>query len=193
MRVKSISLTAAALAACFLTAVAEAAPTPQDKALMLDVAGKPVAAEDFQAKTVDGRTYRLEELRGKVVFMNFWATWCVPCLLEMPAMERLNRKMAGRPFKMIAVNQGDELQQIKKFLADKDFTYDLLLDVDGEIGANYGVNRLPLTYILDPDGNIIRRAIGAREWDQDVVVELLNHLIQESQAGRAAPVKSATR
>ena len=157
-------------------------PVPQDRVLMLDVAGKPVTAQDFKALTVDGKTYRLNDLKGKVVFMNFWATWCVPCLLEMPSMERLNKKMAGKPFKMIAVNQGEELPRIRKFLKDKDFTYDLLLDVDGTIGENYGVNRLPLTYLLDQEGKIVRRAIGAREWDRDEVVELLDHLIQADPA-----------
>ncbi len=176
------ALAAAALLAAWTAVAAASGPTPQDRALLLDVPDEPVAAEDFLARRIDGENYRLSDLRGKVVFMNFWATWCVPCLREMPAMERLNRRMAGKAFKMIAVNQGESVAQIEKFLLDKEFSYDLLLDADGAIGANYGVNRLPLTYILDPQGRIVRRAIGAREWDQPQVVELLEHLIRSGGA-----------
>ena len=167
-------------------------PIPAEKMLLLDLPGQPVAALEFTGKTMAGKTVRLSEFKGQVVFINFWATWCVPCLLEMPSMDKLNRKMAGKRFKMIAVNQAEEPERVRKFATDKNFSFDLVLDPAGKISGDYGINRLPLTYIIDPAGNVARRAIGAREWDQAIVVELLEHLMGPGgDAGQGDGVKAA--
>jgi len=110
--------------------------------------------------------------------LNFWATWCVPCLLEMPAMDRLNRKLAGQPFKMLAVNLGEAEEQSKKFADQYNFSYDLVLDPIGEIANAYGANRLPVSYLIDKKGYVIRRAIGPREWDSADALELFRKLME---------------
>ena len=152
-------------------------PLPGEKQLLLDTPSKPVAAFDVQINTLAGETYRLKELKGQVVFLNFWATWCVPCLREMPAMERLNRKMKGKAFRMLAVNFDEPIEKIRQFTKGKGFTFEIVLDPGGSIGEKYNAERLPLTYIIGPKGNIVRRAIGAREWDEALVVKMLEHMI----------------
>lgn len=152
-------------------------PVPGEKRLLLDTPSKPVPAFDVQIKTVAGKTYRLKDLRGQVVFINFWATWCVPCLREMPSMERLNRQMKGKAFRMLAVNFDEPIERIRKFIKGKGFTFDIVLDPGGTIGEKYNAERLPLTYIIGRKGNIVRRAIGAREWDEALVVKMLEHMI----------------
>ena len=106
---------------------------------------EPVAALDFTGKTLAGQTLRLSELRGKVVLLNFWATWCTPCLLEMPAMDRLNRQLAGRPFVLLAINQAEERGQVERFAREHRFSFEWVLDPVGEIGSSYGANRLPMS------------------------------------------------
>jgi thiol-disulfide isomerase/thioredoxin len=112
-----------------------------------------------------------------VVLLNFWATWCVPCLLEMPAMDRLSRKLAGKPFKLLAVNQAEEREQVEKFAREHRFSFDLVLDPIGEVGSSYGANRLPMTYIIDKRGFVVRRAIGPREWDNGAALLLFENLM----------------
>lgn len=152
-------------------------PVPGEKTLLLETPSKPVAAFDVEIKTIAGKTYRLKDLKGQVVFINFWATWCVPCLREMPSMERLNRKMKGKAFRMLAVNFDEPIEKIRQFTKGKGFTFEIVLDPGGSIGEKYNAERLPLTYIIGPKGNIVRRAIGAREWDEALVVKMLEHMI----------------
>ncbi|MEE8435286.1 MAG: TlpA disulfide reductase family protein [bacterium] len=152
-------------------------PVPGEKRLLLDTPSKLVAAFDVQIKTIAGKTYRLKDLKGQVVFLNFWATWCVPCLREMPSMERLKRKMKGKAFRMLAVNFDEPIERIRQFTKGKGFTFEIVLDPGGSIGEKYNAERLPLTYIIGRKGNIVRRAIGAREWDKALVVKMLEHMI----------------
>ena len=149
----------------------------EDNPLLLDSPSELVPALDFTGKTLGGKTIRLSELRGKVVLLNFWATWCVPCLLEMPAMDRLSRKLAGKPFKLLAVNQAEEREQVEKFAREHRFSFDLVLDPIGEVGSSYGANRLPMTYIIDKRGFVVRRAIGPREWDSPLYQARIRRLL----------------
>jgi thiol-disulfide isomerase/thioredoxin len=160
--------------------------------LLLDVPSEAVQALDFTGQTLGGRPVRLSDLRGKVVLINFWATWCVPCQLEMPAMERLNRKLAGRPFKLLAINQAEERAQIEKFLRLHPYSFDVVVDPIGEIGSNYGANRLPMSYIVDKHGFVIRRAIGPREWDSPAALQLFEALMNQEPA-REPSTAQATR
>ena len=161
----------------------------RDNPLLLDAASQPVMAHPFEGKNLAGDVIRLEDLKGKLVFLNFWATWCPPCVLEMPAMERLNRKMSGQPFAMLAVNQAESRERIEGFLAQRKFkfSYQLLLDLKGEIGAYYAVDRLPITYLIDPRGRVTHRAVGPREWDSEEAVAFLETLMEETKTGAAQP------
>ncbi len=165
----------ALFAALLVPALLPAAPG----ALLMDIPNKPVPSFDFSAELVGGEKVKLSDFKGKVIFLNFWATWCPPCLAEMPAMERLFRKMKDKPFHMFAVNLMEKRPKVKKFLASKDFTYDIVMDPEGEISEKYNAENLPTTYILDKQGRIIRRAIGPRIWDGPESVALFEKLVAE--------------
>lgn len=178
----------AAVALLMLSAAPTRAQSYRENPLLLDIAPNPVAAYDFESENLEGDTIQLSDFKGKVVFLNFWATWCVPCLQEMPAMDRLNKKMAGKAFKMLVVNQAESQEKIEAFLARRKFkfSFEILLDRLGEIGGTYGVDRLPLSYIIDQNGFVIRRAVGAREWDSQDAVKLFNNLIAAPPTEKAA-------
>ena len=148
----------------------------QSNSLLMDTPKFPVKALAFSGKTPDGRTIKLSDYKGKVLFLNFWATWCLPCLEEMPAMNRLNLKMQDKPFAMLAVNLVEEEARVKKFLVDKTFSFELLLDPDGLVSTDYAVANIPLTYILNQQGFIIHRALGPRRWDSDEAVRFFDEL-----------------
>ena len=151
---------------------------PQDAAL-LDEPSKIVQALDFTAKTLDGRTVQLSKLKGNVVFLNFWATWCVPCKAEMPAMERLHRALRGQPFRMLAVNLQEAPATIRKFVDELGLTFDVVLDPTGAITQDYNVNNLPLTFLIDKRGRIVARALGERPWDQGAYLDYVRALVKE--------------
>ena len=147
--------------------------------MLMDVAKKPVPAFNFQSTLLDGGKVQLTDYKGKIVFLNFWATWCIPCVEEMPAMERLAQQLKDKPFAMVAVNLMEPAPVVRKFVAKLKLTYDIVMDESGDIGGNYAANNLPLTYIIDKQGRIIRRAVGARIWDKKDSVAFFQKLAAE--------------
>ncbi len=145
--------------------------------LLLDMPQKRVRALDFQAKLLDGTTIKLSEYAGQVVFLNFWATWCGPCLAELPAMDKLNRAMAGKPFVILAVNLRETGAQVARFAKAHPMSFSYLLDPLGVVARDYGVTGIPLTYVIGRDGSVMARAIGPREWASPEAVDFFNHLI----------------
>lgn len=135
---------------------------------------KPFPAVDFQLKGEDGKTYRLGDYKGKLVLLNFWATWCPPCREEMPSMERAWQKLQGKNIVFLAVNVGETEEQIFPFTASYPVSFPLLMDQKGVVVKQYPVIGLPTTYIISPAGRVTHRAVGTREWDDQ---QLLKHLI----------------
>ena len=113
----------------------------------------------------DGNTIRLQDFRGKVVFLNFWATWCIPCRLEMPAMERLYQAFKGQGFVVLAVNVQEGTGPVRAFVRELKLTFPVVLDPKGTAAMAYLVRGLPATYLINRNQIIVGRAIGAREWD----------------------------
>ncbi|MBI4081734.1 MAG: TlpA family protein disulfide reductase [Candidatus Lambdaproteobacteria bacterium] len=146
--------------------------------LPMDIPSKPVAAFDFTAKDAGGQTWRLSELRGQVVLLNFWATWCIPCRAEMPAMQRLYEELAGTPFKMLAVNLQEPPARVLAFGRELKLTFPLLLDPAGEITRSYAISALPTTYIIDKQGMIVRRALGSRQWDKPAAIAFFRRMTE---------------
>ncbi|MBN2050497.1 MAG: TlpA family protein disulfide reductase [Spirochaetales bacterium] len=140
---------------------------------------KPLASEDFTLDNLSGQEVSLSGLRGKVVFLNFWATWCGPCRSEMPSMEKLYTNFKGKPFEMLAVASllGDTKESINNYIAGGDYSFPVLLDPDGSVGNIYGVQGIPTTYIIGKDGQIIARLVGAYNWSNKQVVDLLASLV----------------
>ncbi len=137
---------------------------------------KPFPAPQFALKDENGKTHRLSDYRGKVVVLNFWATWCPPCRYEMPSMERAHQIVKGEGIVLLAVNVGETEDQVFEFTGRYPVTFPLLLDTDGSITRNYPVIGLPTTFIIDPKGQVTHRAIGGREWDDPKLVAELKKL-----------------
>ena len=148
--------------------------------LMADigVAGHPFSTDTLAVKLQNtaGHFVSLDDYRGKVVFLNFWTTWCPTCITEMPAMEKLHRKLAGKNFTMLAVNVKESASQVKDFFNKNKLTFTALLDTTGEVSTEFGLRAIPTTFILDKSGNIIGRIAGPREWDSKKSVALFEHL-----------------
>ncbi|MDR0451694.1 MAG: TlpA family protein disulfide reductase [Treponema sp.] len=147
-------------------------------------AGLPLAREkrpvvDFSLKLVDGKTVTLSALKGKVVFLNFWATWCPPCRAEMPSMEILYRRFRDQGLELLAVDLMENGKAVSDFLSDNKLSFPAALDSNGRVGSDYGIQAIPATFIVDRDGKIILYAAGARNWSAPAVIaafeELLKH------------------
>ena len=132
---------------------------------------------EIQLEDAFGNNVRISDFRGKVVFLNFWATWCAACVVEMPSMEKLHRRFKDRDFVMVAINVQESDAQVKAFFEKLKLSFTTLLDANGEVATGFAVNALPTTYVLDKEGRLIGAAIGPREWDSRASIALFEHLI----------------
>lgn len=123
-----------------------------------------IEAANFKSKLGNGTPVELSKYKGNLVFLNFWATWCAPCLKELPDMEKLHQKLGKKGLIILAVGMGENEKKIKNFLKKYDFTFPMVIDPDMKISHLYGVQNIPVTYLIEPGGAIIARAIGPREW-----------------------------
>ncbi len=131
---------------------------------------------EFRLNDLDGRLVKLSDFRGKIVFLNFWTTWCPTCRIEMPSMEKLHQKFKNKDFNMVTINLQESATQVKEFFKAYKLTFTALLDSTGEIGAAFGIYQIPTTFILDKEGRIIAKAVGPREWDSKDSIALFEHL-----------------
>jgi len=113
---------------------------------------------------LDGRVHRLADYRGRVVLVNFWATWCGPCRAEMPGIERLRRSLEDEPFAVLAVNVGEDGDAIRAFADRVTMGFPLLLDREAQTARSWGARVLPMTFVIGPQGRIRYRAVGERDW-----------------------------
>ncbi len=136
-------------------------------------------APDFVLSDLQGRQVRLSDYRGKVVLLNFWATWCPPCVEEIPSMERLHQLMKGKDFVMLALNvEPNGPQVVPGFLRNNSATFPILFDDQKVVQKEYGVFRFPETFIIDKQGIIEDNIIGGRNWDDKTIVEYLEMLMR---------------
>ena len=136
------------------------------------------AADDFALPTPTSATFRLSDQRGKIVMINFWATWCPPCLEEMPAMERLWRRHRDRGFVLVAISLDADPKVVPPFLAQHKFTFPVALDRRMEIAERYGVRVLPSSVFVDKDGGLAALALGPRAWDNQASHTLVDGLVR---------------
>ena len=134
------------------------------------VEGQPMAA-DFTLNDIDDNVHRLSDYRGKVVIVNFWATWCPPCRFELPSMERLWQAVQNKDVVMLAINIGEDADTIFTFTTDYPVTFPLLMDLDSSVLQQYPVLGVPTSFVIDPTGRIIYRAVGSREWDDEAIIQ----------------------
>jgi len=143
----------------------------------LAVPKKPLDAEDFELASLAGGTVKLSDYRGRVLFLNFWATWCPPCRGEMPSMERLHRLLGGRGLEIVAVDLQEPKDTVQKFVTDNSITFTVLLDTRGAVGGAWGAQSIPTTYLIDRKGRILARSVGGREWDSSDMVALFEAIL----------------
>ena len=134
---------------------------------------------DISLPDLNGMMVKFSDFKGKIVFLNFWATWCPPCRFEMPAMEKLHKKLKDKDFVMLAVDLQDPASVVKQYFKKNKLTFKSLLDADGQVSGLFGVRSIPTTFILDKEGRIIGGAVGAREWNSQESVALFEHLINQ--------------
>jgi len=138
-------------------------------------------APDFELSSLQGDVVKLSELRGKVVVVNFWATWCPPCREEVPSMQQLHKMMAGKEFVMLAVNiEQDGRQTVPVFLQENPVDFTILFDDSGQVRKSYGVSKYPETFIVDPQGRIVEKVIGGINWSQPRVVDFMRRLLPKT-------------
>ncbi len=119
-------------------------------------------APDFSVSTIGGDTITLSDLRGKVVFINFWASWCGPCINEMPDIQELYDSYSRDDLEIIAVNSGEKLARIEQFLSETGYTFPIAADEDNAVGDYYPSSGIPYTVIVDPNGIISEIFPGSR-------------------------------
>jgi len=144
----------------------------------------PQRAPDFAVTDLEGRTVRLSALRGKVVVLNLWTTWCPPCVEEMPSIERLWSTLHGDDFALLAVSQDEEgRHSVEPFLARMRYSFPVFLDPDREVGDRYGVWGYPETFVIDRNGYIVEHVIGPRDWASAESLASLRALIAARDGG----------
>ena len=138
-----------------------------------------IMAQNFSLKNLNGNVVHLENYRGKVIFLNFWTTWCPACLVEMPSMEKLYKEFKDKDFIILAVDMQEDSETVNKFKAKFKLSFPILLDTDGVVASYYGVNAIPATYLIDRAGNLYAAALGARDWASEDAFQLIKHLLDK--------------
>ena len=133
-------------------------------------------APDFVLMDMDGNQHQLSNYLGRVVIVNFWATWCPPCRAEMPSMQRAWEQLEKEGILMLGINVGEDEDTIFQFTANYPVAFPLLLDQDSKVINQWPVRGVPTTFVVDPKGRIAYRAIGGREWDDPELLVLIRAL-----------------
>lgn len=149
------------------------------KRLGIERPEKPIPAPDFTLEDLSGKRVSLKDLRGKVVVLNFWATWCPPCRLEMPSMEKLHRELKEKGLEVVAVNIKETKNEVSKFFDELGLTFSALLDRDGRVSEEYGAWAIPLTYIIDQRGEFVGKITGHKDWYSHDVRAFFRRLLDE--------------
>jgi len=156
----------------------EGAKTLFEKAGIQPIKGKPMAPH-FSLDNLDGKKVELKQYRGKIVFLNFWATWCGPCKEEMPSMEALYQKFKERGFAFLAISVDyDEKKKVKEFMDKHHYTFPVLIDPRSLTLDLYKVREIPTTILIDKKGKMVGKAIGPKDWNHPEIVNILNQLIE---------------
>jgi len=136
-------------------------------------------APELRAQDLAGVPKTLADYRGKVVLLNFWASWCPPCLREMPSLERLRVKMAGRPLEIVALDSAEAPEEVNAYLARMKLGFPILLDPDGSNTKRWNVFALPTTFMLDAEGRVRYVLTGPTEWDEGEALGIIESLLAE--------------
>jgi peroxiredoxin len=137
------------------------------------------ATPALELEDVEGKVHRLADYKGKVVLLNFWATWCAPCEEELPAMQRLHRELSGGAFELVAISVDADQAPVLEFRERMGLGFTLLLDSDQRVARSYQTFRFPETLLIGRDGVILERYVGPKDWDAPVYLDRIRRLLQE--------------
>ncbi|GHU10841.1 hypothetical protein FACS1894151_10420 [Spirochaetia bacterium] len=133
---------------------------------------------DFTVPLLDGKMQRLSALRGKVVILNIWATWCPPCRSEMPSMQALYSRYKNQGLEILAIDSGESKEDVAAFINRSGFSFPIGLDESYDITAPYATGSIPTTYIIDRQGKIVSRIIGSLDWSNPNVQQAFEALLR---------------
>jgi DsbE subfamily thiol:disulfide oxidoreductase len=136
-------------------------------------------APGFALPAPGGKKISLSDYRGKVVLLNFWATWCPDCRTEMPSMDRLYREFKGQGFEIVAVNVKDKREDALAFIKKNKISYPVMMDPEGDVGLLYGAFAMPTTYLIDRNGVVLARMWGSTDWNSPAARKLIGEIIQQ--------------
>ncbi|GMR16059.1 MAG: hypothetical protein BMS9Abin31_0363 [Gammaproteobacteria bacterium] len=139
----------------------------------LTVIKKPMPAPNLRLKNMDDEFVDIKGLKGKVIVVNFWATWCPPCRREMSSLERLHLATQDKNVVVLAVNVGEDVDTVFPFMGviNPSPSFPILFDTDAKVMTQWKVRGLPTTYVVNPDGKIVYRAVGGREFDHPAIIK----------------------
>ena len=190
MRQRVIWQVTTVMAALGLLLLGEAAIAAKDLFEAMGLAKLPEkAAPDFTLPNVDEQQVSLRQYRGKVVFLNFWATWCIPCREEMPALEQLHQTFQQQDLIILAINLKEGAEQVKTFFQQRTLSFPALLDQNGTVFRDYSVAGMPTTYLIGRDGKLLARGVGGRDWTRAEAQELIRDLVKKAPVGSEQTTK----
>ena len=135
----------------------------------------------FDLPDLQGEQHNLDDYRGQVILVNFWASWCPPCIQEMPVLQKLKQELSGQPFEILAINVGEQKYRVWKFVKLVNFDLPVLLDTRKDTFNAWGSSVLPTSFLLDKQGRVRYRVQGDTEWDNEKVSALIEALLDEEE------------
>ena len=172
-----------------LWALLVAIPVAASAAELKPWSGGPTPA--LELEDLSGQMHRLADYRGKVVLVNFWATWCEPCRAEMPSIDGLRSALDGKPFQVLAVNLAEPLSRIEKFVGTMPLHFPLLRDRDGAVAKAWRARLLPASFLIGRDGRIRYVAYGELDWTSEAVRSVVDQLLKEEAPGQRRAARDA--
>lgn len=171
------------LVLCLLVIVlrAEAAAPDAELAQQAGMEAYPVAlrAPQWRLPTLSGESREPDDYKGRVVLLNFWASWCPPCRDEFPSLELLQKKLGSRDFTVLAISVSDSAEAVTRFLGGRAPVFDILMDDDGKASAAFRARGVPVTYLLDRQGRLLAGKTGPQQWDSPAMEALIRQAIEK--------------
>lgn len=145
------------------------------------------ATAKFTLIDTNDQSHSLSDYKGSVVLVNFWASWCPPCIYEMPELTRLKKQLDGQPFEILALNVGEKKYKVRKFAKLINFNLPVLLDTSKETFDGWNIKTLPTSFLIDTDGNIRYRVRGNPGWEEKATITIIEQLISEQSKKTPTP------
>lgn len=134
---------------------------------------------DFELEDLNGNSISLSSYNGKIILLSFWATWCPPCREEMVSMQKLYELYNDSGFEIVAVNLQENKTVVNSYINENEYTFDVLLDPIGISWQAYGTNGIPTNYLINPNGTVLARTVGGRDWFTTEIIELIDQIINQ--------------